>query len=83
MKNGKNVKKSILGVPDKHLRYNAVIVRSKHGFMRRRCCIMNLISFYEVITHIVGQEKAVDGTCLDFSKDWVSDGALTSPSNGL
>ena len=36
--------------------------------MRGRSCLTNLISFYDKITHLVNEEKAVDVVYLDFSK---------------
>jgi len=54
------MEKVILGVIEKHLRDNAVIGHSQHRFMRGKPCITNLISFYDSITHLVDQGKAVD-----------------------
>ncbi|PKU39372.1 rna-directed dna polymerase from mobile element jockey-like [Limosa lapponica baueri] len=41
---------------------------SQHGFMRGRSCLTNLISFYDKVTHLVDEGKAVDVVYLDFSK---------------
>ncbi|GAB0202730.1 hypothetical protein GRJ2_002738600 [Grus japonensis] len=38
------------------------------GFMKGRSCLTNLISFYNQVTHLVDEGKAVDVVCLDFSK---------------
>jgi len=36
--------------------------------MKGRSCLTNLISFYDQVTHLVNEGKAVDGAYLDFSK---------------
>ncbi|PKU39982.1 rna-directed dna polymerase from mobile element jockey- hypothetical protein [Limosa lapponica baueri] len=41
---------------------------SQHGFIRGRSCLTNLISFYDKVTHLVDEGKAVDVVYLDFSK---------------
>ncbi|PKU41653.1 rna-directed dna polymerase from mobile element jockey-like [Limosa lapponica baueri] len=45
-----------------------VIRPSQHGFMRGRSCLTNLISFYDKVTRLVDEGKAVDVVYLDFSK---------------
>jgi len=47
---------------------NHVIKPSQHGFMRCRSHLINLISFYDKVTHFVEEGKAVGAVCLDFSK---------------
>ncbi|KAK4823249.1 hypothetical protein QYF61_000216 [Mycteria americana] len=37
-------------------------------FMKGRCCLTNLIPFYEQVTHLVDEGKAVDVVYIDFSK---------------
>jgi len=37
-------------------------------FMKGTSCLSNLISFYDQVTHLVDEGKAVDVTYLDFSK---------------
>ncbi|PKU43060.1 rna-directed dna polymerase from mobile element jockey-like [Limosa lapponica baueri] len=48
---------------------NAQMIRpSQHGFMRGRSCLTNLMSFYDKVTHLVDDRKAVDVVYLNFSK---------------
>jgi len=41
---------------------------SQHVFMKGRSCSTNLISFYDKVTHLVDEGKAVGVMYLDFSK---------------
>jgi len=47
---------------------NQGIRPSQHGFMKGRSSLTNLISFYNQVTHLVDEGKAVDVVYLDFSK---------------
>jgi len=47
---------------------NQGIRPSQHGFMKGRSCLTHLISFYDQVTHLVDEGKAVDIIYLDFSK---------------
>ncbi|GAB0209096.1 hypothetical protein GRJ2_003375300 [Grus japonensis] len=51
-----------------HIQDNKAIRPSQHGFMKGRSCLTNLISFYDKMTRLVDEEKAVDVVYLDFSK---------------
>lgn len=41
---------------------------SQHRFMRGRSCVINLVSFYSKVTHLVDQENPIDVIFLDFSQ---------------
>uniref|UniRef100_A0A8C2SLP0 Reverse transcriptase domain-containing protein n=1 Tax=Coturnix japonica TaxID=93934 RepID=A0A8C2SLP0_COTJA len=51
---------------------------SQHGFVKGRSCLTNLISFYNPVTHLMDEGKAVDVVYLDFTKafDTVSHAVL-------
>ena len=61
-----------------HVRDNQGIRPSQHGFTKGRSCLTNLISFYDPVTRLVDEGKAVDVVYLDFSKafDTVSHSVL-------
>uniref|UniRef100_A0A8B9I818 Reverse transcriptase domain-containing protein n=1 Tax=Anser brachyrhynchus TaxID=132585 RepID=A0A8B9I818_9AVES len=65
---GKLMEQIILSVITQHLQGNEAIRPSQHGFMKGRSCLTNLISFYDQVTHLVYEGKAVDVVYLDFSK---------------
>ncbi|GAB0179804.1 mitochondrial enolase superfamily member 1 [Grus japonensis] len=65
---GKVMEQIILITIMQHVQDNQVIRPSQHGFMKGRSCLTNLISFYDKVTHLVDERKAVDVVCLDFSK---------------
>ena len=60
---------------------------SQHGFTKGRSCLTNLISFYDQVTCLVDEGKAVDVIFFDFSKafDAVPHGILLEKlaSHGL
>ncbi|GAB0207824.1 mitochondrial enolase superfamily member 1 [Grus japonensis] len=58
----------ILGALTKCMQDNQGIRPSQHGFMKGRSCLTSLISFYDLVTHLVDKRKAVDVIYLDFSK---------------
>ncbi|KAK4828602.1 hypothetical protein QYF61_000054 [Mycteria americana] len=65
---GKIMEKIILDAIERHLKNNAIIRHSQHGFTKGKSCLANLISFYDKVTCLVGDGKAVDVIFLDFSK---------------
>ncbi|KAK4810729.1 hypothetical protein QYF61_007703 [Mycteria americana] len=75
---GKIMERFILSVLNRHVQANQGIRPSQHGFMKGRSCLTNLISFYDKVTRLVDEGKAVDVIYLDFSKafDAVSHGIL-------
>ena len=64
----KVMERSILNVLTAHVQDSQRIRPSQHGFMKGRSCLTNLISFYDQVTHLVDEGKAVDVIYLDFSK---------------
>ena len=50
------------------LKDNQGIRPSQHGFMNGRSCLTNPTSFYDKVTHLVNEGKAVNVVYLDFSK---------------
>ncbi|KAK4810585.1 hypothetical protein QYF61_007322 [Mycteria americana] len=64
----KIMEKIILGTTERHLKNNAIIRHSQHGFTKGKSCLTNLISFYDKVTRLVDEGKAVDVVFLDFSK---------------
>ncbi|GAB0183367.1 mitochondrial enolase superfamily member 1 [Grus japonensis] len=65
---GKVIDQIILHDIMQHVQDNQVIRTSQHGFMKGRSCLTNLISFYDRVTYLVNDRKAVDVVYLDFSK---------------
>ncbi|KAK4825470.1 LOW QUALITY PROTEIN: hypothetical protein QYF61_027625, partial [Mycteria americana] len=68
----------ILSAITRHVEDNQGIKPSQHGFRKGRSCLTNLISFYNKVTRLVDEGKAVDVVYLDFSKafDMVSHSIL-------
>jgi len=58
----------ILSVLTGHVMNNQVIRPSQHGFMKGRSCWTNLSSYYDQVTCLVDEGKAVDVIYKDFSK---------------
>ncbi|GAB0209535.1 mitochondrial enolase superfamily member 1 [Grus japonensis] len=65
---GKIMEPFILSALTRQVQDNQGIRPSQHGFMKGRSCLTNLISFYDQVTHLVDEGKAVDVIYLDFSK---------------
>ncbi|KAK4807442.1 hypothetical protein QYF61_001993 [Mycteria americana] len=65
---GKVVEQIILSAITRHIQDNQVIKPSQRGFRKGRSCLTNLISFYDKVTRLVDEGKAVDVVYLDFSK---------------
>ncbi|KAK4828013.1 hypothetical protein QYF61_022790 [Mycteria americana] len=58
----------ILSALNRHVQANQGIRPRQHGFMKGRSCLTNPISFYDQVTRLVDEGKAVDVIYLDFSK---------------
>ncbi|KAK4810944.1 hypothetical protein QYF61_013352 [Mycteria americana] len=65
---GKLMEQIILSAIAQHIENNQGIKPSQHGFRKGRSCLTNLISFYDKVTRLVDEGKAVDVVYLDFSK---------------
>jgi len=65
---GKIMERFILSVLTERVNDNQGIRPSQHGFMKGRSCLTKLISFYDQMTHLVDEGKAVGLVYLDFSK---------------
>ncbi|KAK4828802.1 hypothetical protein QYF61_000859 [Mycteria americana] len=65
---GKLMEQIILSAITRHVENNQGIKPSQHGFRKGRSCVTNLISFYDKVTCLVDEGKAVDVVYLDFSK---------------
>ena len=65
---GKIMEQIVLREITRHVRDNRGIRPSQHGFTKGRSCLTNLISFYDLVTRLVDEGKAVDVVYLDFSK---------------
>ncbi|KAK4806341.1 hypothetical protein QYF61_017210 [Mycteria americana] len=65
---GKLMEQIILSAITRHVENNQGIKPSQHGSRKGRSCLTNLISFYDKVTRLVDEGKAVDVVYLDFSK---------------
>ncbi|KAK4816377.1 hypothetical protein QYF61_016281 [Mycteria americana] len=65
---GKLMEQIILSAITRHVENNQGIKPSQHGFRKGRSCLTNLISFYDKVTRLVDEGKAVDVVYLDFRK---------------
>ncbi|GAB0176132.1 transmembrane protein 168 [Grus japonensis] len=65
---GNVMEQIILSAIIQHIQDNQVIRPSQHGFMKGGSCFVNPISFYDNMTRLVDEGKAVDVVYLDFSK---------------
>ncbi|KAK4832301.1 LOW QUALITY PROTEIN: hypothetical protein QYF61_021700 [Mycteria americana] len=86
---GKLMEQIILSAITRHVENNQGIKPSQHGFRKGRSCLTNLISFYDKVTHLVDEGKAVDVVYLDFSKafdtvkNWLDGRAQRVVVNGV
>jgi len=84
---GKIMEQVILSALTGHVKDNHGIRPSQYEFIKGRSCSINLISFYDQVTHRVDKVKAVDVSYLHFSNtfDAVSHSILLEklPAHGL
>jgi len=65
---GKIMERFILSALTGHVKDNQGIRPSQHGIMKGRSCLTNLISFYDQVTRLLDEGKAVHVIYLDFRK---------------
>lgn len=53
---------------ERYLKGSALIRHSQHKFTKGNSCLTNLISFFDKVTWLVDEQKAVDEVFLDFSQ---------------
>ena len=51
-----------------HLEINGHISERQHGFVKGRSCLTHLIEFFEEVTKMIDEDRAVDIFYMDFSK---------------
>ena len=75
---GKIMEQITLSAITQHIQDHQMIRPSQHGFMKGRSCLSDLFSFYDKVTCLVDEGKAVSVVYLDFSKafDMVSHSSL-------
>ena len=57
---GKVMEQIILREITRHVQDNQRNRPSQHGFVKGRSCLTNFISFYDPVTHLLDEGKAVD-----------------------
>ncbi|PKU46872.1 rna-directed dna polymerase from mobile element jockey-like [Limosa lapponica baueri] len=67
---GKIMERIILSELSRQVQGSQRIRASRHGFMKGRPRLTNLISFYDHVTHLLDVGKAVDVVYLDFGGYW-------------
>ena len=55
----------VLGTISRHMKGKKVIGSSQHGFIKGKSCLTNLITFYDEMTGLVDEEKAVNILYMD------------------
>ena len=67
-----------------HLEISGHISETQHGFVKGRSCLTNLIKFFEEVTKMIDEGRAVDVVYMEFSKpfDKVPHGRLVK-SHGI
>ncbi|KAK4817156.1 hypothetical protein QYF61_002890 [Mycteria americana] len=75
---GKLMEQIILSAITRHVENNQGIKPSQHGFRKGRSCLTNLISFYDKVTRLVDEGKAVDNWLDGRAQRVVVNGAYSS-----
>ena len=65
---GKTTEKIIPSTMERHLKNNAIIRHNQHGFTKGKSWLTNLIPFYDRVTRLVDEGKAVNVVFQDFRK---------------
>ncbi|KAK4833057.1 hypothetical protein QYF61_027719 [Mycteria americana] len=58
----KIMEKILLGTIEKHLKNNAILRHSQHGFTKRKSCLTDLITFYDKVTRLMVEGKVAFDT---------------------
>jgi len=58
----------ILEIISRHIRDKKLIKSNQHSFTKGNSCWTNLLIFYDEITGLIDEARAVDSVYLDFSK---------------
>lgn len=77
LNSGKVEEQIVLSAITQHVQDNQGIRTSQHAFLKGRSGLTNPISFFDQVTHLMDEGKAVDVVCQDFSK------AFDSVSHGI
>ena len=65
---GKVMEQLILETISRHIKDKKIITSSQHGFTKGKSCLINLINFYDEMTSLVDEGRAVDIVYLEFNK---------------
>lgn len=53
----------LLEITSKHIKDNKVIMSNQHGFMKGKSCLTNVIAFYNEMSGVMDEGRAVDVAC--------------------